>query len=182
MYRIKWGIEFNDNYNYGAKIAYTSSGDVAYSSPLMPPGVSIKSWYSKTEFHSSRKSPMLPMLLPGHEYELTLHAEFDRKEAVQLLVEFFDKDGFFLEKLVFETTQESFRFPQNATDYQIHMVNKKHQQILFKELVLSTKENQALAVVPIGANSGANIIAVTPLVGESAALSVVFEKQNSYVK
>ena len=37
------------------KIAYTSSGDVAYSSPLMPPGVSIKSWYSKTEFHSSRK-------------------------------------------------------------------------------------------------------------------------------
>lgn len=140
MYRIKWGIDFNDNYNYGAKIAYTSSGDVAYSSPLMPPGVSIKSWYSKTEFHSSRKSPMLPMLLPGHEYELTLHAEFDRKEAVQLLVEFFDKDGFFLEKLVFETTQESFRFPQNATDYQIHMVNKKHQQILFKELVLSTKE------------------------------------------
>lgn len=144
MYRIKWGIDFNDNYNYGAKIAYTSSGDVAYSSPLMPPGVSIKSWYSKTEFHSSRKSPMLPMLLPGHEYELTLHAEFDRKEAVQLLVEFFDKDGFFLEKLVFETTQESFRFPQNATDYQIHMVNKKHQQILFKELVLSTKENQTL--------------------------------------
>ena len=48
MYRIKWGIDFNDNYNYGAKIAYTSSGDVAYSSPLMPPGVSIKSWYSKT--------------------------------------------------------------------------------------------------------------------------------------
>ncbi|OQO80273.1 accessory Sec system protein Asp3 [Enterococcus gallinarum] len=186
IYRIKWGIDFNDNYNYGAKIAYTSSGDVAYSSPLMPPGVSIKSWYSKTEFHSSRKSPMLPMLLPGHEYELTLHAEFDRKEAVQLLVEFFDKDGFFLEKLVFETTQESFRFPHNATDYQIHMVNKKHQQILFKELVLSTKENQALAVVPIGANSGsnsgANIVAVTPLVGESAALSVVFEKQNSYVK
>ena len=46
------------------------------------------------------------------------------------------------------------------------MVNKKHQQILFKELVLSTKENQALAVVPIGANSGANIVAVTPLVGK----------------
>ena len=37
-------------------------------------------------------------------------------------------------------------------------------------------------MVPIGANSGANIVAVTPLVGESAALSVVFEKQNGYVK
>lgn len=22
LYRIKWGIDFNDNYNYGAKIAY----------------------------------------------------------------------------------------------------------------------------------------------------------------
>ncbi len=26
LYRIKWGIDFNDNYNYGAKIAYLPSG------------------------------------------------------------------------------------------------------------------------------------------------------------
>jgi accessory Sec system protein Asp3 len=156
----------------------------------MPPGVSIKSWYSKTEFHISRKSPMLPMLLPGYKYELTLHAAFDRKEAVQLLVEFFDKDGFLLEKLVFETNQECFLFPQGATDYQIHMVNKKHQEIHFKDLVLSTKENQAFEVVPINATTGANqgsniatsVVAVTPLIEKHAALSVVFEKQNSYVK
>ncbi len=37
---------------------------------------------------------MLPMLLPGHKYELTLHAEFDREEAVQLLMEFLIKMGF----------------------------------------------------------------------------------------
>ncbi|WP_253296016.1 accessory Sec system protein Asp3 [Enterococcus raffinosus] len=136
FYMIKWGIDFNDNYNYGANIRLLEDDSIRFSSPFMPTGTPIKTWYSKTEFHLARKSPMLPILLNGKGYNIQVHAEFDRKDAVQLVIEFFDVNNSVIEKIHFKELEGHFTFPDEAISYNVQLVNKKHEFIIFRYLTI----------------------------------------------
>lgn len=133
---IKWGIDFNDNYNYGANIRLLENDSIRFSSPFMPTGTPIKTWYSRTEFHSARKSPMLPLLMNGKGYNIQVQAEFDTVDAVQLVIEFFNVNNDSIEKRHFKELEGHFIFPEEAVSYNIQLVNKKHEFILFKYLTI----------------------------------------------
>ncbi|EOH91912.1 accessory Sec system protein Asp3 [Enterococcus pallens] len=137
FYMIKWGADFNDNYNYGADIRFVESDYVRFSSPLMPSGTAIKTWHSRTEYHESRKSPMLPLLENGQAYEIQVNAEFDNEDAVQIEIEFFDINNDVIDKLYFQNLKGHFTYPDNAMSYKVQLVNKKHQYMLFKYLTIS---------------------------------------------
>lgn len=133
---IKWGTDFNDNYNYGATIDLLENDSIRFSSPFMPAGTSIKTWHSKTEFHSDRKSPMLPILMNGKGYGIQLEAEFDNDNAAQLVIEFFDANYERIDKKYFKELTGSFIYPEDAVTYNVQLVNKKHEFIIFKYLTI----------------------------------------------
>lgn len=137
FYMIKWGADFNDNYNYGADIRFVELDYVRFSSPLMPSGTPIKTWHSRTEYHESRKSPMLPLLENGQTYEIQVKAEFDNEEAVQVEIEFYDINNDVIDKLYFQDLGGLFTYPENAMSYKVQLVNKKHQYMLFKYLTIA---------------------------------------------
>ncbi|MGG5318302.1 accessory Sec system protein Asp3 [Enterococcus sp. AZ072] len=137
FYMVKWGADFNDNYNYGTDIRFVALDYVHFSSPLMPSGTPIKTWYSRTEYHVSRKSPMLPLLENGKSYDIQVNAEFDNKEAVQVEIEFFDINNDVINKIYFQNLNGQFTYPDNAMSYKVQLVNKKHQYMLFKYLTIS---------------------------------------------
>ena len=136
FYMIKWGIDFNDNYNYGANISLLENDSIRFSSPFMPTGTSIKTWYSRTEFHSARKSPMLPILMNGKGYNIQVQAEFDTSDAAQLVIEFFNVNNDVIEKIHFKELEGHFIFPEEAISYNVQLVNKKHEFIIFKYLTI----------------------------------------------
>lgn len=133
---IKWGIDFNDNYNYGATIRLLENDFIRFSSPFMPTGAPIKTWYSKTEFHAARKSPMLPILMNGTGYNIQVHGEFDTNNAVQMVIEFFNVNDDVIEKIHFKELEGHFVFPEEAISYNVQLVNKKHEFIVFKYLTI----------------------------------------------
>lgn len=137
FYMIKWGADFNDNYNYGADIRFVELDYVRFSSPLMPSGTPIKTWHSRTEYHESRKSPMLPLLENGQTYEIQVKAEFDNDDAVQVEIEFFDINNDVIDKLYFQELGGAFTYPDDAMSYKVQLVNKKHQYMLFKYLTIA---------------------------------------------
>ena len=136
FYIIKWGIDFNDNYNYGANIRLLEDDSVRFSSPFMPTGTPIKTWYSRTAFHSARKSPMLPILMNGKGYHIKVHAKFDTTNAVQLVIEFFNINEEVIEKIYFKELEGHFIFPNEAISYNVQLVNKKHEFIIFNCLTI----------------------------------------------
>ncbi|QZO10889.1 accessory Sec system protein Asp3 [Enterococcus raffinosus] len=133
---IKWGTDFSDNYNYGARIELLKNDFVRFSSPFMPAGTPIKVWQSKTEYHADRKSPMLPILMNGKEYRIVLEAEFDNADAGQLTIEFFDVNQDLIDKVHFQDLTGNFTYPENAVTYKVQLVNKKHEYIIFKYLLI----------------------------------------------
>ncbi|MDT2459138.1 accessory Sec system protein Asp3 [Enterococcus avium] len=136
FYMIKWGFDFNDNYNYGANISLLENDSIRFSSPFMPTGTPIKTWYSRTEFHSARKSPMLPILMNGKGYNIQVQAEFDTSDAAQLVIEFFNVNNDVIEKIHFKELDGHFIFPEEAISYNVQLVNKKHEFIIFKYLTI----------------------------------------------
>lgn len=136
FYMIKWGTDFSDNYNYGARIELLKNDFVRFSSPFIPAGTPIKVWQSKTEYHADRKSPMLPILMNGKEYRIVLEAEFDNADAGQLTIEFFDVNQDLIDKVHFQDLTGNFTYPENAVTYKVQLVNKKHEFIIFKYLLI----------------------------------------------
>ena len=137
---IKWGTDFNDNYNYGTTIDLLKNDFIRFSSPFMPAGTPIKTWYSKTEYHADRKSPMLPILMNGRKYKILLEAEFDNAHAAQLVIEFFDINRDVIDKVHFKDLAGNFTYPENAVTYTVQLVNKKHEFIIFKYLMVLSEE------------------------------------------
>lgn len=177
---IKWGTDFNDNYNYGANIGLLENDSIRFSSPFMPTGSPIKIWHSKTEFHSDRKSPMLPILMNGKEYDIHVQAEFDNNDAVQLVVEFFDVNNETIQKIHFKDLVGRFFYPDEAISYNVQLVNKKHEFIIFKYLTISSdslkerfevKTNKSLGVICLEAKY--------PY--EGIKTSIVVQKKSKYI-
>lgn len=140
FYIIRWGDDANDNYNYGAEIQYESNGLIHYSSPFMQVGGTIKSWHSTTKFHADRKSPMLPLLANGNRYNISVHADFENQVTVQMEIEFFSSNEALIEKKFFKTLNEEFTYPDDATSYRIHLINKNHNRFIFHFLSISEAE------------------------------------------
>lgn len=139
LYVITWGATFNDNYNYGSNIEFLDSNFVKFSSPFMPAGKTIKTWYSETAYQLNRDSPMLPLLKKNQVYNINLVAEYDQKDVALLVVEFFNINGDTIKKIHFEDLNGDFEYPKEAMRYEVKLVNKKHKNIIFKYLIIRDK-------------------------------------------
>lgn len=139
QYIVKWGSILQDNYNYGATISFDENGSVTYASPLMPPSLCIKNWYSQREFHISRNTPYLPILTPGNRYHLKVNLDLDQSGAIQLKIIFFNRYDEMVEEYYFSALEEEFVFPKDAVHYEVQLINKHHQKLVFHTLVITEK-------------------------------------------
>ncbi|SJZ82213.1 accessory Sec system protein Asp3 [Pilibacter termitis] len=139
LYFIKWGRDYVNNYNYGSEISFDSKGAVSFSSPLMPPGETIKTWSSKIAFHAKRTSPTLPLLSHDEEYVFFLQGMNDNGFTLKIKIEFFDIRDEKIEEKLFSEKKGGFLFPNGTHYYQIHLLNTKHEQIYFKYLLIGEK-------------------------------------------
>lgn len=137
QYIVKWGNILQDNYNYGATISFDEKGSVSYSAPLMSPSLCIKNWYSQKGFHISRNTPYLPLLQPGKRYHLKANLELEETSSIQLKLIFFDRYNEMLDEYYFSTLEDDFVFPEDAVHYEIQLINKHHQWLVFHELVIT---------------------------------------------
>ncbi|GAB2021990.1 hypothetical protein RyT2_10640 [Pseudolactococcus yaeyamensis] len=134
---IKWGSNrYNDSYWYGSVL---SIDDVRahFSSPLMPIGGSIKTWHSFNAYSRSRASPMLPLLVRNNSYSVSLFLEENDANHFQVTVAFYDKFKHEIGTEYFDDLRFSFTYPPDAVNYEINLINKKHDSLIFYFMLIT---------------------------------------------
>ena len=144
---IKWGNRYTESYTYGSEIILNKSS-VYFSSPMMPVGAKIKSWYSKGSYSINRVSPLLPLLIGGKNYQLALFLEKNERNCFQVTIEFFDEFDNEIAIEYFNELKFNFTYPVDAVSYRISLINKKHEYIKFYFMMISdipvTEVNEVL--------------------------------------
>ncbi len=120
-WKVLWGE--GDTYLYGAQIRIRNKEDILYSSPLMPPGTAIKTWYAKTNFQAQRTEPALPLLDEERHYHLETHIEVKGRGMAMVRLVFLDIFGDVLEELSVRGAQQDFTCPAGTMDYRMELIN-----------------------------------------------------------
>ena len=136
LFVLQWGRDFADNYNYGAQIELLGNRFISYVQPLMPPGATIKKWFSTVSSNNPKNSPMLPLLKNGQDYNFHLHLDAIGSSSWQVKIECSDRFGRSLASYYFNDLNGQFHYPSNAVSYTLELVNIKEEDFLFKYLVL----------------------------------------------
>lgn len=138
---IKWGNRYHDSYTYGSEIILNQSC-VHFSSPMMPVGAKIKTWYSLGTYSEVRVSPLLPLLIGDKRYRLTLFLQKNDQNSLQVIIEFYDKHHNKIGIKYSNVLTFTFIYPRDAVSYQIHLVNKQHEQLVFYFMTLLELSNE----------------------------------------
>lgn len=133
---LQWGKDFADNYNYGAQIQFLKNEFTSFNQPLMPPGITLKKWYSSTNFMETKNSPMLPKLKNRTEYHFRMNLDTGQKNSLQIKIECFDRFGTSLDTWYFNEMSGTFTYPERAASYTVELINIKNEDFLFKYLVI----------------------------------------------
>ena len=140
LFVLQWGRDFADNYNYGAQIELLSNKFVSFVQPLMPPGVTIKKWFSNISTDNPKNSPTLPLLKNDKFYNFHLQLESMQSSSWQVKIECFDRFERSIETYYFSELFGRFHYPKNAVAYTLGLVNIKEEDFLFKYLALMDSE------------------------------------------
>lgn len=135
VFKVDWDMNNTTTYTYGAKIG-SDVDTFSYSNPMMAQAVKIHTWYSQTSYTHQRFSPTLPLLKSGHNYTINsaYHAFPDKSIFTQ--IDFFNSYGQKIDNFITDSQQINFNFPDEATSYQINLVNASSQKLVFKSLLI----------------------------------------------
>ena len=93
----KWTVYWNeyasDTYLYGSQVIFHKKDDVEFRNLLMPPGTSMKQWYSKTNFQLQKIEPTLPIIDGEGEYMITLNLDTQEEEQCLGRLVYYDRYG-----------------------------------------------------------------------------------------
>ena len=136
LFVVQWGSDFADNYNYGSQIQFEEKNFVRFSHPLIPPGTTIKTWYSTISAMNFKNTPLLPLLKNKQRYRFYLRIDSELTDSRQVKIEFYDRFAKSLEILYFDGEDGQFVYPEHAVTYTIELISIKEENFLFKYIVI----------------------------------------------
>lgn len=139
---IFWNKYSADTYLFGSKINYHKRDDVEFTNHLMSPGSVIKTWYSKTNYHTQRIEPELPMIDGESEYRIIINMDVPKGQSCLVRLVFYDKYGLEAGYLNVWEKQMDFKCPLKTYSYCMQLVNGGMQEVRFHYIMIQEKLNE----------------------------------------
>lgn len=135
---IRWRDFLSNSYSYGSLIEFLPDNKVRYKNRLMPPGTVLHTWYSKTNFQSSRVEPMLPLIDGENAYMVALHVEYlaEKRAGILMKVVFYDRYDNEFESIIIRNGKGMFKPPITTYSFSIELINGGCTEFIFDSLVL----------------------------------------------
>lgn len=134
---IRWREYLSDSYAYGSKIKFNNN-KVEYLNELMPPGTVLHTWYSKTNYQSSRVEPTLPLIDGESAYSLALKANnlYENGAGLMLRVVFIDRYDQEIENEIIRGGEGCFKPPITTYSFKIELISGNCKEFIFESLTL----------------------------------------------
>lgn len=145
----KWTIYWNEYsacaYLYGSEICYHAKDDVEFANALMPPGMVVKEWYSRTNYQRQRIEPSLPMIDGEGTYQITVDIDCPPGEAWLIRLVFYDRYDAEAGSIAIRDRVTKFRCPLRTYSYTLQLINGgmtgfHFHSIIMQEIIDGTDE------------------------------------------
>lgn len=137
IWLVYWDHCAQDAWMYGSTITFRSAADVLFKNIGMPPGFSVKEWFSSTDYAEQRLEPQLPLLLEGESYHVRVCREDEPENGSFLRLNFYDRQGDLLEFQMIQGTDGCVTCPEGAFRYTAQLVEGGARRICFHYLLLA---------------------------------------------
>lgn len=134
-YWIYWGNGTANSFLFGTEFRHVGRS-VSFKNRMIPPGKSLKTWLSKTNYQSDRISPSLPLLKKGATYSIKLSAEMYPKNSIYIKISFIDRFGKEISTKILKQIESEFRYPTEAYSYSISLINAGCEELQFDSIVI----------------------------------------------
>lgn len=124
--RIYWAPEYSNAFSLGAsgsQVTIQPDGTVHQHNALMAPGDTIMYWHSHNNYQMDKSVPQLPILQPGKQYRIVIHGNAFPIETAMYRINFNDRQGHQIKKVMFRDGIQTFRYPLEAVDYDLLIIN-----------------------------------------------------------
>lgn len=127
MNNHKWTIYWNEysanTYLYGSTVIFHKKDDVEFSNLLMPPGTTIKTWFSKTNFQIQKIEPTLPIIDGESEYRIIINIDSEDQENCLIRLVFYDRYEVEADSITIRDSVTNFKCPLKTYSYQLQLIN-----------------------------------------------------------
>lgn len=137
VWLVYWDHYAQDAWMHGSTITFHSAADVLFENTGMPPGFSVKEWFSSTDYSEQRIEPQLPLMLEGASYHVEVCKEDEPEDGSFLRLNFYDRQGDLLEFQMIQGTDGSVTCPEGAFRYTAQLVEGGAGRICFHYLLLA---------------------------------------------
>lgn len=142
----KWTIYWNeytsDTYLYGSEVFYHKKDDVEFRNNLMPSGMVIRQWYSRTNYQAQRIEPALPMIDGESEYRITVNIECQEDEGWIARLLFYDRYEVEVGSIILRDKVTDFQCPLKTYSYRLQLMNGGMTQFHFHSIVIQEIINE----------------------------------------
>ncbi|HEM6221014.1 TPA: accessory Sec system protein Asp3 [Streptococcus suis] len=133
---IYWGDTANGgDYLYGSVIQHLDKG-VRFSNLRFASGKPIKKWESRTNYQGNRRSPVLPLLRPGHSYRLKQHFQVEPAGRAYIQIRFLNRRGVEVGLTILKNGEEEFTCPADYFTYTLTLYSAGCHTVEFYKLSL----------------------------------------------
>lgn len=133
---IYWSEYSSDTYLYGSEIFYHKKDHIEFKNHLMPAGVVIKQWYSKTNYYKQRIEPALPMIDGEGKYRITVNIDCLENEAWLMRLIFYDRYEVEADSVIIRDRITEFRCPLKTYSYRLQLINGGMSQFHFHSVMI----------------------------------------------
>lgn len=134
-YLIKWDNGAYQSFLFGSDII-SEDQRVYFKNRIIPPGQSIKVWFSKTNYQRDRIPPSLPLLRKGFKYYIELYLKCHPSNSVYAKIIFEDRFGDEIGFTILKEKKEMFVYPKEAYSYKIELFNAGCKELIFEYILL----------------------------------------------
>lgn len=134
---VYWDHYAQDAWMYGSTITFRSAADILFENTGMPPGFSVKEWFSSTDYAKQRLEPQLPLLLEGETYYVRVCREDEPQNGSFLRLNFYDRQGDLLEFQMIRGEGGRVTCPEGTFRYTAQLVEGGARRICFHCLMLA---------------------------------------------
>lgn len=120
---IYWDNYMANAYTFGTRAVFHAVDDVEFANDLVPSGVELKKWFSKTAYQSQGIEPSLPIIDGEATYKITVDMDLQKEEGIFVNLVFYNKYDVEVGKEIIRNKEKVFRCPLATYSYVIVLVS-----------------------------------------------------------